>query len=102
MSDDREDFPPPVDLSALDPTGEPDGMDALVAKSVRAGMQTRQTPTPIGVVRQVGGWAAPVLAAAGLVLAVSITSLTSAGPAGASNPSRTTAAEDRTSAGSRF
>ena len=103
MTDDREDLPPTVDFSALDPTNEPDRMDARIAEIVRAGMQARREPSKTLVVRQVGAWAVPVLAAAGLVIAVSIRVLMSAGRMAGSNASLTTSAvTDSASASSRF
>jgi hypothetical protein len=71
---------PPVDFSPLDPSSDPVRMDSLVSAIVVAGMNARRASTNVGVVRQAGHWAMPALAAAALVLAVSVPALVRMGP----------------------
>ena len=94
--------PPPVDLTPLDPFREPERTDAIVAAIVRDAMAARRTRPP-ALVRQVDRWAVPALAAAAVVLAVSLSALSRTRPiTPADLASATTAAADSAASAERF
>ena len=99
MIDDANDLPEPVDLTPLDPLANPRRADALVAAIVAAGMDARRRPKPSGLVAGITRWSRPALAAAALILAVSIPAiirserqLTTPAAAGAAAPAADTTA----------